>query len=379
MSDGMIPSDETEVMREVASHFAFEGRLIHTEPYGCGHINDTYCLWFDRGSFPPVRYILQKINTGIFRDVDGLMNNITLVTDHIRKKLAAEGGDYGRGTLTVIPTTDGEPYYRAPDGGCFRAYKFVENTVSLQSAENPAQFGSLAAAFGKFQNQLADFDASLLAETIPDFHNTVKRFENFASSVKADRAHRRTAAEKEIEFAMSREADAGVLVGMLAKGELPLRVTHNDTKLNNVLFDAVTGEAVCVIDLDTVMPGLVHYDFGDSIRFGASTAAEDEKDLDRVSMSLELFEAYTRGFIASCGGKLTEAETEYLPFSAKLLTYECGIRFLSDYLDGDTYFRIHYPEQNLDRCRTQLKLVADMEKKMPEMKSITEKIVKEYR
>ena len=379
MSDGMIPSDETEVMREAASHFAFEGRLIHTEPYGCGHINDTHCLWFDRGSFPPVRYILQKINTGIFRDVDGLMNNITLVTDHIRKKLAAEGGDYGRGTLTVIPTTDGEPYYRAPDGGCFRAYKFVENTVSLQSAENPAQFGSLAAAFGKFQNQLADFDASLLAETIPDFHNTVKRFENFASSVKADRAHRRTAAEKEIEFAMSREADAGVLVGMLAKGELPLRVTHNDTKLNNVLFDAVTGEAVCVIDLDTVMPGLVHYDFGDSIRFGASTAAEDEKDLDRVSMSLELFEAYTRGFIASCGGKLTEAETEYLPFSAKLLTYECGIRFLSDYLDGDTYFRIHYPEQNLDRCRTQLKLVADMEKKMPEMKSITEKIVKEYR
>lgn len=379
MSDGMIPSDETEVMREVASHFAFEGRLIHAEPYGCGHINDTYCLWFDRGSFPPVRYILQKINTGIFRDVDGLMNNITLVTDHIRKKLAAEGGDYGRGTLTVIPTTEGEPYYRAPDGGCFRAYKFVENTVSLQSAENPAQFGSLAAAFGKFQNQLADFDASLLDETIPDFHNTVKRFENFASSVKADRAHRRTAAEKEIEFAMSREADAGVLVGMLAKGELPLRVTHNDTKLNNVLFDAVTGEAVCVIDLDTVMPGLVHYDFGDSIRFGASTAAEDEKDLDRVSMSLELFEAYTRGFIASCGGKLTEAETEYLPFSAKLLTYECGIRFLSDYLDGDTYFRIHYPEQNLDRCRTQLKLVADMEKKMPEMKSITEKIVKEYR
>lgn len=379
MSDGTIPADMTDAMREITPHFAFEGRLIHAEPYGRGHINDTHCLWFDRGSFPPVRYILQKINTGIFRDVDGLMNNITLVTDHIRKKLAAEGGDYGRGTLTVIPTTEGEPYYRAPDGGCFRAYRFVENTVSLQSAENPAQFGSLAATFGKFQNQLADFDASLLAETIPDFHNTVKRFENFASSVKADRAHRRTAAEKEIEFAFSREADAGVLVGMLAKGELPLRVTHNDTKLNNVLFDAVTGEAVCVIDLDTVMPGLVHYDFGDSIRFGASTAAEDEKNLDRVSMSLELFEAYTRGFIASCGGKLTEAETEYLPFSAKLLTYECGIRFLSDYLDGDRYFRIHYPEQNLDRCRTQLKLVADMEKKMPEMKSITEKIVKEYR
>lgn len=379
MSDGMMPTEESELMRGIASHFAFEGRLIHAEPYGCGHINDTHCLWFDRGSFPPVRFILQKINTGIFRDVDGLMNNITLVTEHIRKKLASEGGDYDRGTLTVIPTVDGAPYYRAPDGSCYRAYKFVENTVSLQSVENPAQFGSLAAAFGHFQDQLSDFDASLLVETIPDFHNTVKRFENFAESVKADRAGRRVAAEREIAFAMEREGDAGVLVGMLAKGGLPLRVTHNDTKLNNVLFDAVTGEAVCVIDLDTVMPGLVHYDFGDSIRFGASTAAEDEKDLDRVSMSLELFEAYTRGFMASCGGKLTEAEIGYLPFSAKLMTFECGIRFLSDYLDGDTYFRIHYPEQNLDRCRTQLKLVADMEKKLPEMTDITVRIASEYR
>ena len=378
MSDGMIQTDESDMMREIASHFAFEGRLIHAEPYGCGHINDTHCLWFDRGSFPPVRYILQKINTGIFRDVNGLMNNITLVTEHIRKKLAADGGDYDRGTLTVIPTSAGEQYYRAPDGSCYRAYKFVENTASLQSVENPAQFGSLAAAFGHFQDQLSDFDASLLVETIPDFHNTVKRFADFSESVRADRADRRATAEREISFAADRRDDAGVLVGMLAKGELPLRVTHNDTKLNNVLFDAVTGGAVCVIDLDTVMPGLVHYDFGDSIRFGASTAAEDEKDLDRVSMSLELYEAYTRGFIASCGGKLTDAEIEYLPFSAKLLTYECGIRFLADYLDGDRYFRIHYPEQNLDRCRTQLKLVADMEKKMPEMKLITEKIVKAY-
>lgn len=367
-----------EIISEIASHFAFEGRLIHSEPYGCGHINDTYCLWFDRGSRPPIRYILQKINTGIFRDIDGLMSNISLVTKHIRKKLASDGGDAVRGTLTVISTLDGKLYYRTADGGCYRAYGFVENTVSLQSVENPAQFGSLAAAFGHFQEQLADFDASLLVETIPNFHNTVKRFEAFSESVKANRAERRAYAEREIEFAVNRENDAGVLVGMLARGELPLRVTHNDTKLNNVLFDAVTDDAVCVIDLDTVMPGLVHYDFGDSIRFGASTAAEDEKNLDKVSMSLELFEAYARGFIASCGDKLTDAEIELLPFSAKLLTYECGIRFLSDYLDGDTYFKIHYPEQNLDRCRTQLKLVADMEKKMPIMKDITTRIAREY-
>ena len=360
-------------LREIASHFTIEGRFLLAEPYGCGHINRTYCLYFDRESRPPVRVILQKINTGIFRDPDGLMQNIALVTEHIRRK--NEGSpDVSRCTLTVIPTTDGRLFYRDEAGNCYRSYVFVENTVSLQQVESASQFESLAAAFGTFQNQLADFDASRLTEPIPDFHNTVKRYEAFEAAAAADAVGRASGVKDEIAFARARKEDAGRLLKELDAGNLPLRVTHNDTKLNNVLFDADSGKAVCVIDLDTVMPGLVHYDFGDSIRFGASTAAEDEKDLDKVEMDLGLFEAYTRGFLASCGASLTEKEIEYLPFSARLLTYECGIRFLADYLNGDTYFNIHYPEQNLDRCRTQFKLVADMEQKAREMEKIVERL-----
>lgn len=356
-------------LQHIAAHFAIEGRFLIAEPYGCGHINTTYCLYYDRESRPPMRVILQKINTGIFRDPDGLMNNIALVTDHIRAKNAGSP-DVDRCTLTVIPTVDGKHYYCAENGDCYRAYVFVENSFSLQQVENAAQFESLAATFGVFQNQLADFDASVLVETIPDFHNTAKRYEAFEQAVEADLAGRAQTVAEEIAFAKARKADASILVDELKAGNLPLRVTHNDTKLNNVLFDADSEKAVCVIDLDTVMPGLVHYDFGDSIRFGASTAAEDEKDLTKVEMDLSLFEAYTRGFLTSCGKALTEKEIAYLPFSAKLLTYECGIRFLTDYLNGDTYFKIHYPEQNLDRCRTQFKLVADMEKKMDAMQTI---------
>ena len=360
-------------LQEIASHFAIEGRFLLGEPYGCGHINRTYCLYFDRGSRPPMRVILQKINTDIFRDPDGLMRNIIRVTEHIRAKNAG-CPDADRRTLTVIPARDGGNYYRDETGGCWRAYVFVENTVSLQQVESAEQFESLAVAFGTFQNQLADFDASLLTEPIPDFHNTVKRYEAFEAAVASDPAGRAGALEKEIAFARARKEDAGRLLKALNAGELPLRVTHNDTKLNNVLFDADSGKAVCVIDLDTVMPGLVHYDFGDSIRFGASTAAEDEKDLDKVEMDLSLFEAYTRGFLASCGETLTAREIEYLPFSAKLMTYECGLRFLTDHLNGDTYFRIRCPGQNLDRCRTQFKLVADMEKKADAMLAIVDRL-----
>ncbi|MBQ7124746.1 MAG: aminoglycoside phosphotransferase family protein [Clostridia bacterium] len=363
-------------MNEIVKHFKFEGRMVHYEPYGCGHINDTFCLWFDRGSFAPVRYIMQRINTGIFKDPEGLMNNIAYVTNFIRENLKSSSGDFDRGTLTVIPTIDDKLFYRDDNGKCYRAYKFVENTVSLQSVENAEQFESLARTFGNFQNQLSDFDASKLVETIPDFHNTKKRYEALEAAINEDKVGRAASVAEEIGFARGRKEDAGLLIGMLQRGNLPLRVTHNDTKLNNVLFDAVSGEAVCVIDLDTVMPGLVHYDFGDSIRFGASTAAEDEKDLSKVEMDISLFEAYARGFLSSCGSKLTENEIKYLPFSAKLLTYECGIRFLADYLNGDTYFKIHYAEQNLDRCRTQFKLVYDMEKKMDEMEKIVDRLAK---
>lgn len=359
--------------KSIVSHFDIKGRFLLAEPYGNGHINRTYCAYFDRGSRPPVRVILQQINTSIFHDPDGLMNNIALVTEHIRQKNAGSP-DVGRCTLTVIPTVDGKLYYRDEEGRCYRAYVFVENTITLEKPENASQFESLAHAFGVFQNQLADFDASRLSEPIPDFHNTVKRFEALENAVSADAAGRVKDVLPEIAFARERKDDAGLLLSELKAGRLPLRVTHNDTKLNNVLFDANSGKAVCVIDLDTVMPGLVHYDFGDSIRFGASTAAEDEKDLDKVEMDLGLFEAYTRGFLASCGASLTEKEIEYLPFSAKLMTFECGIRFLADYLCGDTYFRIHYPEQNLDRCRTQFKLVADMERKCSAMQTIVDHI-----
>jgi len=360
-------------LQQIASHFAIEGRFLMGEPYGCGHINSTYCLYYDRGSRPPMRVILQKINTGIFRDPDGLMNNIALVTEHIRSKNSGSP-DADRCTLTVIPTVDGKVYYRDEADNCYRAYVFVENSFSLQQVENADQFESLAMTFGEFQNQLADFDAAKLSESIPDFHNTAKRYEAFEAAVDANLAGRADAVAEEIAFAKARKADASLLIEELKAGNLPLRVTHNDTKLNNVLFDADSGKAVCVIDLDTVMPGLVHYDFGDSIRFGASTAAEDEKDLSKVEMDLDLFEAYTRGFLSACGEALTEKEIAYLPFSAKLMTYECGIRFLTDYLNGDTYFKIHYPEQNLDRCRTQFKLVADMENKMEAMQAIVQQL-----
>lgn len=354
--------------------FALDGTLIEATPYGCGHINSTYCLSLEKDG-KVTRYILQKINTAVFKDVDVLMNNIRLVTEHIRKKNAGSP-DEERCTLTVIPTVDGKLSYHAKDGEHYRLYLFVEGTVALQSVDSPEQFEVLGAAFGNFQNQLADFDASQLIESIPDFHNTVKRFEALEEAIEKNAAGRADEVKDEIAFARARKDDAAVLLNLLKEGKLPLRVTHNDTKLNNLLFDEKDGHAVCVIDLDTVMPGLVHYDFGDSIRFGASTAAEDEKDLSKVWMDLNLFEVYSRGFLSTCKEKLNDEEIAQLPFSAKLLTFECGIRFLTDYLNGDTYFKTHYPEQNLDRCHTQFKLVKDMEEKMPQMKAIIEKLIR---
>lgn len=355
----------------IKEKFGLVGELTEAAPYGFGHINSTYCLVIKDGE-KQTRYILQRINNSIFRDVDGLMNNIKYVTEHIRKKNEGDP-DVSRCTLTVIPTVDGKLYYKDEDDNYLRLYLFVEDTVALQQVENPEQLKTLGAAFGNFQNQLADFDASKLIETIPNFHNTADRYRLFEEAVKNDLKGRAKEVQDEINFVKERKADTELLLGLLKEGKLPLRVTHNDTKLNNLLFDATDLRAVCVIDLDTVMPGLVHYDFGDSIRFGASTGAEDEKDLSKIEMSLELFEKYTEGFMSTCGSKLNDCEIEYLPFSAKLMTFECGIRFLTDYLNGDTYFKIHYPEQNLDRTRTQFKLVYDMENKMDAMKAIVAK------
>ena len=254
-------------------------------------------------------------------------------------------------------------------------YNYVERSASFEMVETPEQFYESARAFGRFQKMLSDYPANELYDTIPLFHNTVKRFADFKEAVANDLAGRKANVEAEINFVLAREADAAVVVDAIANGSVPLRVTHNDTKLNNVLFDAETGKGLCVIDLDTVMPGSLLYDYGDSLRFGASTGAEDEVDLDKISFDLELFEAYTKGFIEEVGDTLTPMEIELLPFSAKLLTYECGMRFLGDYLNGDTYFKIHRENHNLDRARTQFKLVADIESKMDEMKKIVKKYI----
>lgn len=355
----------------ICKNFGLEGELVDAVPFGCGHINATTLVTLSNNA-ETKRYIFQRINSTVFRNIEGLMSNVFYVTEHIRKKNTGKP-DIERCTLNFMHTVDGKGFYDDGNGNYYRVYPFVERTVTYQAVENPEQLETLGAAFGEFQNQLADFNASKLVETIPNFHNTEDRYRLFEEAVNNDIAGRACELEEEIKFVRDRKSDASVLLDLLREGKLPLRVTHNDTKLNNILFDADDNHAVCVIDLDTVMPGLVHYDFGDSIRFGASTAAEDEKDLSKVEMSLELFEMYTKGFMASCGSKLNDCEIDNLAFSSKLLTFECGIRFLTDYLNGDTYFKIHYPEQNLDRCHTQFKLVYDMEQKMDAMKGIVNK------
>lgn len=337
--------------------------------YGNGHINDTFIV----DSQP--RYILQRINHSIFKNPEQVMSNIVGVTEFLRQKILAQGGDVDRETLTVIKTTDGKSFLRTDDGNYFRMYNYVENSASFETADSPERFYEAARAFGRFQRMLSDYPAEKLCETIPMFHNTAKRFEDFEKAVKNDIAGRRHLVQNEIDFILQRKADTTVILDAIADGSVPLRVTHNDTKLNNVLLDAKTGKGLCVIDLDTVMPGSLLYDYGDALRFGASTGAEDETDLSKISFDLELFEAFTKGFIEELGDTITPAETELLPFSAKLLTYECGMRFLGDYLNGDTYFKIHREHHNLDRARTQLKLVADIESKLDDMRDIVKKYI----
>ena len=357
-------------VREILSRFTLSGEFVSFEPIGCGHINDTLCVTLKEQD-GEVRYILQRINTHVFTKPAELMENVANVTSYLARILRENGADPARGTLTVFPTKDGKLFYRTDAGDCWRVYNYVENTYTLQAIRDPQDFQKSGEAFGNFQKLLADYPSDTLYETIPHFHDTASRFENFKKALRADAVGRAQTVQPEIDFVLQREADTHVLVDLLQKGELPLRVTHNDTKLNNILFDNDTKEGICVVDLDTVMPGLSLYDFGDSIRFGASTAAEDEPDLSKVHFSMELFRAYTRGYLGAAGDSLTATEIAYLPFSAKLMTLECGMRFLTDYLEGDGYFRISYPEHNLVRCRTQFALVAEMEAQMPQMQAET--------
>lgn len=341
--------------------------ITDVEPYGNGHINDTFIASTDGA------YILQRINTAIFKDVDGLMDNISSVTEHLRAKIKAAGGNPDRETLTLIKTSDGKNYYRCENGECYRVYKLIENSVSYDLVENSQQFYHAAKAFGRFQNMLNDFPAENLNETIPDFHDTRKRIKHLEDAIAEDKCGRLEEVEKEVEFALARKNEMGIVMEGIEEGVIPVRVTHNDTKLNNVMLDIDTGEGVCVIDLDTVMPGSLLFDYGDALRFGASSGSEDETDLSKIYFDMNLFEHFTKGYLEETSDILTNRERELLPFSAKLLTYECGIRFLTDYLNGDTYFKIHREKHNLDRCRTQFKLVYDMEQKMDEMKEIVDK------
>ena len=362
---------DTNIM-EIIKAFPEYGEVIGYKPITAGHINDTYIVEYLQENGEKIRYLLQRINTNVFRMPVELMENVMGVTAFLRKKIEAAGGDPARETLTVFPAKDGKNYYMAEDGGCWRMYNFVEDAFSITELTSAEDFKSAALSFGNFQNLLADYPIETLYETIPNFHNTPSRFKDFLEALEKNASGRKGEAIPEIDFVLAREKDCSVITDLLDSGMLPVRVTHNDTKLNNVLFDNTTKKGLCVVDLDTVMPGSSLYDFGDSIRFGANTAAEDEKDLSKVSLSLEYFKAYVEGYLEAAGKSLTENEINYLPFSAKLLTLECGIRFLGDFINGDVYFKTEYPEHNLVRARTQFKLVEDIEAKYSEMMCIVD-------
>lgn len=364
---------KTGQLDEAIGQFQFEGILVDDKPYGSGHINDTFLLRFNIAEMGTIRVILQRMNKSIFTKPVELMENILGVTSYLREQIIKRGGDPERETLNVIRTVDEKPYYLDSEGDYWRAYKFIEGATCYDQVENPDDFYQSAVAFGNFQCLLADYPAHTLHETIEGFHNTKARFKVFQAAVAKDEFHRASSVKKEIAFVLAHEEVANIFSDLQEAGEIPLRVTHNDTKLNNIMIDDKTGKGICAIDLDTVMPGLAMNDFGDSIRFGASTATEDERDLDKVSCDMELFELYTKGYIEGCAGRLTNKEIELLPMGAKVMTFECGMRFLTDYLEGDHYFKIHRENQNLDRCRTQFKLVADMEKKWDTMQTITKK------
>ena len=352
---GLYP---TELWMEPAAayHFNLEGAPFSMETYGCGHINHTYLLVTTTGR----RYILQKISEAF--NIPGMMENIEGITEHIAKKVSDP-----RESMKLVRTLDGKAYYKC-DEGSFRVYDFVEDSFCLQAAETPEDFYQSALAFGRFEGLLSDYPAKTMYESLPKFHNTPDRYRIFKETIAKDPEGRAAGLEKEIAFCLEREEEAGVLQKMQDSGELPTRVTHNDTKLNNVMFDNATRRALCVVDLDTCMPGISLYDYGDAIRFGACTAAEDEQDLSKMRLDLDLFRIYTRGFIEACD--MNDKEIEMMPYGAKIMTLECGVRFLTDHIDGDHYFTIHREGHNLDRARTQFKLVADMEAHWDEMVQI---------
>ena len=366
-------------LKAVIDRFDFPGRLIECEEIKTGHINRTYRLRYEQAGGAARDYVLQRINNYVFKKPAEVMENVRLVTEHISRAMAAQGIDPENRVLRLVPVKGGGTMVEDGEDGFWRAYDYIRHARTIDRVENPGQFRQIGAAFGAFQSMLSDFPIERLHDTIPHFHDTRKRLGDFERSVNLDVAGRAAAVRDDIEFIRERGSAMCRIVEMIEAGELPLRVTHNDTKINNVMLDAETGEALCVIDLDTVMPGSVLYDFGDAIRYGASTAAEDETDLSRVALDVDLFSAFSEGFISNTAARLTDAELANLPLGALVMTYENALRFLADYLDGDTYYRIEYPAQNLDRARCQCRLLADMEARRDEMYAIVGRQIAQYR
>ena len=363
------------VISQILAAYVLPGTVADVARHGKGHINDTFCVVCRMPEGGTARFILQRLSQAAFPHPEEVMENFVGITSYLRREILAEGGDPLRETLSLVKTGDGADFVTDAEGRAWRLMPFIENADCYQSA-TPELFAASGRAFGRFQYMLRDYPARTLHETIPHFHDTESRFEQFLAALEADKMNRAEGVSPEIQFILRRKADCGVALRALREGKLPLRVTHNDTKLNNILIDRDTHEGICIIDLDTVMPGLAANDFGDSIRFGANHCMEDEQDLTKVNFDISLYEVFTRGFLEGARGSLTSAELEYLPWGARLMTLECGIRFLTDYLDGDHYFHVSHPRQNLDRARTQLKLVKDMEEQFDAMGAVVAKYAK---
>lgn len=364
------------VISQILAAYVLPGTVADVARHGKGHINDTFCVVCKTPEGGTARFILQRLSQAAFPHPEEVMENFVGITSYLRREILAEGGDPLRETLSLVKTGDGADFVTDAEGRAWRLMPFIENAECYQSA-TPELFAASGRAFGRFQYMLRDYPAQTLHETIPHFHDTEDRFNQFLAALEADKLNRAEGVSPEIQFILQRKADCGVALRALREGKLPLRVTHNDTKLNNILIDRDTREGICIIDLDTTMPGLAINDFGDSIRFGANHCMEDEQDLTKVNFDISLYEVFTRGFLEGARGSLTPGELEYLPWGARLMTLECGIRFLTDYLDGDHYFHdISRPRQNLDRARTQLKLVKDMEEQFDAMGAVVAKYAK---
>jgi len=363
---------QEQQLQEISKKFQIYGEILHAEACKIGHINETYTATYDQGG-TRVRYIHQKINQHVFTNPDAVMDNLLRVTTRLREKLvAANVRDVTRRAITLVPTRQGHSFYRHGGGDVWRTFVFIEGVQTYEAVQSPAQAYQAGHAFGYFQQLLSDLGGKRLQETIPNFHNTRLRFGTLQKAIEEDHCNRAILAKSEIAFALKQEPIVDVLLNALARGELPERATHNDTKFNNVMLDVVTGKAMCVVDLDTVMPGLVLYDFGDMVRTATSPTVEDELDLSKVEVQMPMFEALAQGYLEAAGSFLTPAEKSYLAFSGKLITYTIGIRFLTDFLNGDTYFRVHRPNHNLDRCRTQFKLVESIARQEEVMQKLVD-------